>query len=128
MPDLPISAERIQADLSALEQFTDPDLPYTRRAFTPYYLQARQWLALKMKDAGLLVSVDAAGNLIGSLGHSDAPLLMIGSHSDTVLSGGRFDGIVGLVAALEVVRSLRDANIALCSRLEVVDFVCEEPT
>jgi len=81
-----------------------------------------------MKDAGLLVSVDAAGNLIGSLGHSDAPLLMIGSHSDTVLSGGRFDGIVGLVAALEVVRSLRDANIALCSRLEVVDFVCEEPT
>ena len=53
---------------------------------------------------------------------------MLGSHTDTVESGGRFDGIVGVLGALEVVRCLRESGLTLSRPLEVVDFVCEEPS
>ena len=53
---------------------------------------------------------------------------MLGSHSDTVPSGGRFDGIAGVIAALETARSLKNAGIVLRHPLEVVDFLAEEPS
>ncbi len=52
--------------------------------------------------------------------------IMVGSHSDTVPDGGRFDGIAGVIAALEVARALRDQNIELDHDLEIVDFLAEE--
>ncbi|MBM3940765.1 MAG: Zn-dependent hydrolase [SAR202 cluster bacterium] len=128
LPHLHVRPERIQADLQALEGFTDPSLPYTRRAFSKHYREARQWLAGRFADAGLRVRVDAAGNLIGRLGGDDGPVLMMGSHTDTVEAGGRFDGIVGVLGALEVVRSLQEADVRLGFPLEVVDFICEEAT
>ena len=83
-----------------------------------------------MRTAGLFTELDAAGNLIGRrLGSSDqlAPIV-IGSHTDTVSGGGRFDGIVGLLAAIEVAHSLDEAGIALQHALEVIDYLAEEPT
>ena len=127
-PALDIRPERIEADLEQLAKFTDPELPYTRRAFSPLYEAARAWLAVRFRDAGLDTRVDAAGNLIGRLGGGPGPALMLGSHIDTVEAGGRFDGIVGVLGALEVVRCIREAGVALSRPLEVVDFVCEEPT
>ena len=53
---------------------------------------------------------------------------MMGSHSDTVIEGGRYDGIVGVLGALEVARCLQDSDIELSLPLEIVDFTCEEPT
>lgn len=123
-----VTKERIQDDLNKLEEFTDPSLPYTRRAFSSHYYDARKWLYQKFQEAGLKVSVDPAGNLIGRLGSSTGPSLCIGSHIDTVEAGGRFDGIVGVLGALEVARCLRDAGIELSFPLEIIDFVCEEPT
>ena len=127
-PDLPIRPDRIQADLTALERFTDPDLPWTRRAFSPQYSASRAWLADRMREAGLEVRVDAAANLIGRRGGPGGRVLMLGSHTDTVEAGGRFDGIVGVVGALEVARCLNEAGVELFLPLEVVDFLCEEPT
>jgi N-carbamoyl-L-amino-acid hydrolase len=79
-----------------------------------------------MADAGLAVSVDAGGNLIGRREglEPDLPCLMLGSHTDTVVGGGRFDGIVGVLAAIETARCLP----RLRHPLEVVDFLAEEPT
>ena len=127
-PSLNVNRERMDADVRRLAEFTDPALPYTRRAFSPEYAAAREWLAHRFRDAGLVTRVDAAGNLIGRLGPADGPVLMLGSHIDTVEAGGRFDGVVGVVGALEIARRIRETGAALAHPLEIVDFVCEEPT
>jgi N-carbamoyl-L-amino-acid hydrolase len=127
---LPIDGRRLWADLMALAEITEPDRPYTRRAFTPRHAEGRAWLAARMRDAGLEVRTDAAGNLLGRrAGRThDAPTLMLGSHSDTVPDGGRFDGIAGVIGALEVARALAERQTALEHALEVVDFLAEEPS
>jgi N-carbamoyl-L-amino-acid hydrolase len=114
----------------ALAEITEPDRPYTRRSFSPRFLQGRDWLARRFAEAGLTVSIDAAGNLIGRLngGGEGGRTIMIGSHSDTVPSGGRFDGAAGVIAALEVARSLGQSGKPLRHALEVVDFLAEEPS
>jgi len=128
--DLPApSAGRLAADVQALERLTRPGRPYTRRAFSDEDRAARAWLAARMAETGLEVRVDAAGNVIGRRPGrtSDAPLV-IGSHLDTVEEGGRFDGIAGVLAGLEVARCLEAGGHRLARPLEIVDFTCEEPS
>lgn len=123
------SATRLAADVEALTRLTRVDRPYTRRAFSDEDRAARRWLTGEMTAAGLAVTVDAAGNVIGRReGRSAGPSLMIGSHLDTVEEGGRFDGIVGVLAGLEIARCLETAEHRLARPLEVVDFTCEEPS
>jgi len=128
--NLPLDASRLWADVMALAEITDPERPYTRRSFTPLFLEGRAFLARRFAEAGLAVRIDTAGNLIGRLDGANPPLgvIAIGSHSDTVPSGGRFDGIAGVAAALEVVRALREKRERLCHPIEVVDFLAEEPS
>ncbi len=133
MPDRannPVNADRLWHDIMSLADITEPGRPYTRRSFSPLFLEGRAWLADRFRAAGLSVRVDAAGNLIGRRPgtHPECGIIMMGSHSDTVPSGGRFDGIAGVIAALEVARSLADADVALRHDLEVVDFLAEEPS
>jgi N-carbamoyl-L-amino-acid hydrolase len=123
------SAARLAADLRALEAFTRPDRPYTRRAFSDEDRAARAWLATRMAEVGLVLRVDAAGNQIGRrAGAHPGPLLVVGSHLDTVEAGGRFDGIAGVLAGLEMARCLEAAGHRLRHPLEVVNFTCEEPS
>ncbi len=114
----------------ALAKITDFDRPYTRRSFSPLFLEGRVWLAKRFADAGLAVSIDPAGNLIGRFEGIDPSLgiIAVGSHSDTVPSGGRFDGVAGIAIGLEVVRSLHDAGVQLDHSIEVIDFLAEEPS
>ena len=125
-----VNAARLLARLNELARLSDPQRPYTRRAFTPLYEQGRAWLRAEMRAAGLTVSLDAGGNLLGRRAGRvpDAPTLMLGSHTDTVVGGGRFDGVLGVLAALEVAHALHDAGQALRHPLEVVDFLGEEPS
>jgi beta-ureidopropionase / N-carbamoyl-L-amino-acid hydrolase len=126
--NLPVNPDRIAADIDALAAITEPDRPWTRRAFTPKFLEGRAWLADAFRIAGLDVQIDAAGNLIGRRAGSEPGrgTIMVGSHSDTVPDGGRFDGVAGVIAALEVARSFNQAGIALRHDLEIVDFLAEE--
>ncbi len=122
--------ERVEADLSALAAMVDDGQPgWTRIALSEPDLAARHWSATQLREAGLETSIDAAGNVIGRLPGSDpgAGAIVTGSHTDTVPGGGRFDGMVGFVAALEVVRALREADRVLGHDLVVVDFFGEEP-
>nr|WP_237465683.1 M20 family metallo-hydrolase [Leucobacter luti] len=112
-----------------LATLVDSDLPgWSRTGFSEEDRAARAWLLALMRDAGLDAYSDAAGNLIGSIEGTNptAPAIVIGSHSDTVPGGGRFDGIVGILGAIEVVRMLRAANVRLRRTLRVVDFANEE--
>ncbi len=99
-----------------------------RVAFGDADLEARAWVAGLMEEAGLDVSVDHAGNLLGHRQgtHPDLPPLSLGSHIDSVPGGGNFDGQVGSMGALEVAWTLVDAGHTTRHPLELVIFPNEE--
>ncbi|MCH7823753.1 MAG: Zn-dependent hydrolase, partial [Acidobacteria bacterium] len=100
----------------------------TRVAFSDEDLAARAFVAELMENAGLSVSIDGIGNLIGRRAGTEASLLpiMLGSHIDTVPAGGSYDGQVGSIGALEVAQTLADHGITTRHPLEFVIFQNEE--
>ena len=120
----------MQARIEALAALTLPEQPYTRRSFTSLYRQGREQVARWMQEAGLDVSMDQAANLIGRRpGRADKlPPIAIGSHTDTVPGGGRFDGIIGVIAAIEIAQCLREQSISLRHPSAVIDYLAEEPS
>ena len=120
--------------LAALESMAEvgaqDDGSVCRRGFSREDRQARELFSHWLIECGLDVRVDAAGNLIGRLEGLDPtlPALVTGSHLDTVPTGGRYDGTLGVMAALEVVRALREHERPLRHPMEVVVFADEEST
>lgn len=99
----------------------------TREVFTPTYERSVGFVSGLMRDVGLAVRRDAFGNLYGRLEGTDPslPAVRTGSHIDTTLNAGRFDGVVGVLGAIEAVGSLRDRGLRRA--VEVVAFAGEEP-
>jgi beta-ureidopropionase / N-carbamoyl-L-amino-acid hydrolase len=128
--NLPLDADRLWDDVMALAEITDPARPYTRRSFTALFLEGRSLIAQRFADAGMTTRIDTAGNLIGRIEgtHPTLGVIAVGSHSDTVPSGGRFDGIAGVATGLEIARALRDSGTRLRHTLEIIDFLAEEPS
>lgn len=122
------AAQRLESDLVQLAAYSEGGPGTSRRLFSGAYRDSREWVRQAMQQAGLIVRPDAAGNLIGVLeGHNPgAGTLMMGSHTDTVDGGGNYDGVVGVLGAIEVVRQLRDQGRRLDHDLVVVDFLGEE--
>jgi N-carbamoyl-L-amino-acid hydrolase len=125
-----LNIDRLWGRVQRIAQFTQTASPWTRRAFTSEFLAARQWLASEFQNAGLDVILDAGANLVGrSPGTQlEAKPLVTGSHCDTVVQGGRYDGIIGVLAGLEVAQTLRESGQRLRHTLEVIDFLSEEPS
>lgn len=100
----------------------------TRFALSDEDRQARDLFCGWLRDAGLEVKIDAIGNIFGVRAGTDpnAAPIMMGSHLDTVRHAGMFDGIVGVLGGLEVVRTLNDAGVQTKSPLIVADFTNEE--
>lgn len=128
--NLPLDADRLWADITRLAEITDPERPYTRRSFTALFLEGRAWLERRFNEAGLTTRMDTAGNLIGRIEGLNPALgvIAVGSHSDTVPSGGRFDGVAGVATGIEIARALRDSGTRLDHTLEIIDFLAEEPS
>ncbi len=129
---LQISRKRIKRDIETLAVFTDPnEQGFTRLSFSKEYRDAVDYVAGKMAaEAELEVRIDEIGNLIGRKPgiNENLPCLMIGSHLDTVKAGGKYDGIAGVIAGLEIARCLYDQKICLKHPLEIVGFLAEEPS
>lgn len=125
LPNFPDAFKQIM-ELSEIREKNIPG--WTRRAFTPAYNQGRQLVKQWMENAGLEVKQDPAANLLGFLPGKDItlPPLLIGSHTDTVLQGGRFDGVLGVVGGIQVAKALH--SLSPLRGLIVVDFTAEEPT
>ena len=122
-----VSGERLLADLRTLAEIGGrPDRGVDRLAGSPADLEARLWLRRTMQDAGLEARADEVNNVFGTAPRGSAPWLLVGSHTDTVPAGGRLDGAYGVIAALEVLRTLSQANHPAASSLEVVSFHDEE--
>jgi allantoate deiminase len=121
------SGARAEALLRALARRSEPGEGVTRLPFTPEHGAALDLLRTFMSEAGLAVSLDAAGTLIGRLaGPPGAPTLLLGSHQDSVRHGGAYDGIMGVVLPVLALGRLREAGVALPYAVEVLGFADEE--
>jgi hydantoinase/carbamoylase family amidase len=117
----------LQQDLAALERFGySPDAGFRRLAWSRELRASLDWLASRMTEAGLDVTLDPAGNLLGRWGTGSGPAILIGSHFDTVERGGRLDGALGVLAGLEVVRRLQRHGPPLSRPVWVIAFMDEE--
>ena len=124
-----IDIHRIMSMIERLGSMSDsPGNGVTRLAYSPLYIEAKNLLADAMVDAGLDVAVSPIGNTFGrlTLKNRQQPVILVGSHIDLVVHAGQFDGIVGVVCALEVLRVLYKIRDKLVYPIEMVDFVMEE--
>jgi len=131
LKSLRVNSERLRADFDALAQIGGTgDGGVHRPALGEAHLAARAWLRGQIAAAGLELRVDAAGNHSAFLacGPAGAPTLLMGSHLDSVPHGGRFDGALGVLAALEALRVVQEAHVSLPVHLEAIDFTDEEGT
>ena len=122
MTNLPVDPARFLTDLHALRRIGGDAATkgVRRRAFTEADIAARDWLAGRFAEAGLTPHLDPVGNLFGL---AEGRSLLLGSHSDTQPEGGWLDGALGVIAALEVARAVREAGGPAVS---VVSFQDEE--
>lgn len=121
-----ISIQRILERLDKLATFNaTPGEGVTRLSFTPEDRAARQWFMEEAESLGMSVRVDGAANIFARLG-GDGPAVLSGSHLDTVPHGGRYDGALGVIAALEVAQVLKETSARLVRPYEVVVWADEE--
>lgn len=103
---------------------------YDRIAYSPADREARDWLVREMRAIGLDVREDAVGNVIGRQAGSDPHrrAIALGSHTDSVPSGGNYDGVLGVLGGLAVLRTLHARGVRLRHPVELIDFAAEEAT
>lgn len=125
---LAIDAGRLRADIDALNAIGRLDgLPGINRiSFSDADMAGRRWLLGRIEAAGLAARMDAVGNVFGRWEAGSGAAVLAGSHLDTVPHGGPFDGTLGVCAALEAVRAMRDAGLRPVRPVEVVATADEE--
>lgn len=126
---LRINVERFRKNFEVLANIgATPEGGVHRPALSESHLAARTWFLEQAQKSGLEASIDAAGNhsAILQCKNPSAKTALLGSHLDSVPQGGRFDGALGVMAAFEVLQTLKDAAVSFPFHLEVIDFTDEE--
>ncbi|HEV7359331.1 MAG TPA: Zn-dependent hydrolase [Steroidobacteraceae bacterium] len=124
-----VNGQRIIRHLESLSEYgKNPQGGVSRVAYTEFDRAGREYVMGLMREAGLAVSIDVAGNLVGTRAGTDATLkpLIIGSHIDSVPEGGNYDGDVGSLGAIEVAQTLNEHGVRLRHPLQVIIFENEE--
>ncbi|MEE9169885.1 MAG: Zn-dependent hydrolase [bacterium] len=127
--NLRVNARRIEQRILGLSQFgKNPQGGVSRVAFSEADIRGRDYIMSLMREAGLEVQIDAAGNIIGRKKGRDAklPPILFGSHIDSVPEGGNYDGDVGVIGAIECAQVLHENGVVTNHPLEVVVFSDEE--
>ncbi len=123
------NSDRLESRILAIASYgADTDGGMSRHAYSEADLKAREHVILLMKKAGLKVSMDEAGNISGRREGKNPklPIICFGSHIDSVPSGGKYDGVAGVMVALESIELLNENNILTNHPLEVIVFTDEE--
>ena len=130
MPRYSINNSRINRTLQELGQLGDSPEGMDRVAYSSEDIAGRDYTIKLMREAGLETRIDTAGNMIGRrVGSDDSlPAIALGSHTDTVPKGGKYDGALGVMGAIEVIRTLEDQGHRTRHPLEVINFTNEEGT
>lgn len=123
-----VNLERLKGTLLELSRFgfNEEDKGIYRPGFSEADMAARRWLMTLLEREGFAARMDGAGNVYGRLGDSGRAPVTIGSHLDTVPAGGMFDGALGVVAALEVLRVCRESDADLACPIELLATSEEE--
>lgn len=124
------AAARVMARADELAAISETPDALTRVYLSAQHLQANQRVAEWMRQAGMLVWQDSVGNICGRYEavQEGAPAVLLGSHLDTVRNAGRYDGMLGVLTAIEVVQSLHQQGLRLAQAIEIVGFCDEEGT
>ena len=124
--DIRINPDRLKNDITELSQIgRDKNGGISRPSFSKPDLETRDWLKNRIEDAGLIVRQDGAGNIFGRI-EGEGKTVMAGSHLDSVINGGMFDGPVGVLSALECLRRIKEKNLPGLKPLEMASFTDEE--
>ncbi len=120
-----INPQRLLNDLNSLRSFGAVGSGVVRTAFSDVDMESRHWLVKQMKASGLDASIDGVGNVIG---HNPdcSKALLIGSHTDTQLTGGWLDGALGVIYGLEIARAFREAGAFSAAGIDVASWMDEE--
>lgn len=123
-----INSNRLNESIAKIGEFGRKGGGAGRVAYTEGDIQARAYVMELMKNAGLDVKVDAAGNVVGYRAGRDPgkKAIIMGSHIDTVPGGGRYDGVVGSLGAIEVARAIKENKISLRHPIQIMVFSNEE--
>ena len=123
-----IDLDRIKDTLLTLSHFgfNEEDKGIYRLGFSEADFAARSWLMDLLGKEGFVARMDGAGNVFGNYGDTGRPTVTIGSHLDSVPAGGMFDGSLGVVAALEVLRTLKEESVELRYPVELLATSEEE--
>jgi allantoate deiminase len=116
----------LAAELEEAASIGADDAGVSRFAWTPELARANEWLVGRLEALGLATEIDAAGNVFGRWEEGEGTAVLVGSHLDTVPRGGRFDGALGVLAALEAARSLKEGGVHPRRPLWIVSFNDEE--
>ena len=130
MPRYSINEPRFNQTLEVLGHLGESPDGMDRVAYSPADIAGREYTVKLMREAGLETRIDTAGNIIGLRAGSDDSLsaIALGSHTDTVPKGGKYDGALGVMAAIEVVRTLQEQGHRTRHPVEVINFTNEEGT
>ncbi len=130
MPGFSINAMRLNQTLDELGKFGETPEGMDRLAFSPADIESREYAMGLMREAGLEVRIDAGGNIIGRKAGTDdsLPAIAMGSHTDTVPLGGKYDGALGVMGAIEVVKTLAENGHVTRHPIEAIVFTNEEGT
>ena len=130
MPPPTINAARLNRSLEELGRIGETTTGMRRLAYSPADVAGREYVMGLMRRAGLATRIDPAGNIIGRKEGSapGLPAVAMGSHTDTVPDGGKYDGALGVLAAIEGVQALADAGVSLRHPVEALVFTNEEGT
>lgn len=126
-----VSSERIQKDIETLSRIssTPAEQGITRISWTREYAKGTDYIKQRMEETGLQVWEDELGNVCGLMeGSTGKGVIVTGSHLDTVICSGAYDGIQGVACAIEAARFLMDNQIKLSHSLEIIGMVEEEGT
>jgi allantoate deiminase len=116
----------LASDLETVSQFGGEGTSVTRFAWSPELMTAYDWLSDQLRQLGLEVEIDAAGNLIGRWEAGTGKPLAVGSHLDSVPSGGRYDGTLGVLSGLHALRLLKERGIEPNRPLWLISFMDED--
>jgi ureidoglycolate amidohydrolase len=131
MKALAIDSNRLQQQLEELARISSAPAPVvTRILFSDADIRARRYVKRLCLEAGLEVREDAVGNTFALWRGTDPqlPPVATGSHIDAIPNAGRYDGVVGVLGAIEAMRALRDSGFEPARSIELIIFTAEEPT
>ena len=123
-----INEKRFLENFWGLAEIGWSEMGLNRPSYSPEYVEARDFVKVKMLAAGMKVRIDPIGNIYGRYDGSNPkrPIVLVGSHLDSVPNAGVYDGALGVLAGVEALQSLHEQFAPLPAPMEVVGFIAEE--